>query len=131
MRSCTSIKSHFRRKESQQTLHSGTNRSRGFCSFCANIRYGTRKNWQSCSVWRNAERLTASRWTKHVPPSLNLTVGLARMIQCTKTLKQPCAQQPRTMPGYQTSTAWTRFDSTAASSAHRDKRRVALSIVSA
>ena len=36
-----------------------------------------------------------------------------------------------TVYGYQTSTAWTRFDSTAASSVHRGKRRVALSIVSA
>ena len=24
------------------------------------IRYGTRKNWQSCSAWRSAGRLTAS-----------------------------------------------------------------------
>ena len=33
--------------------------------------------------------------------------------------------------GYQTSTAWTRFGNTAASSAHRGKRRAALSIGSA
>ena len=41
------------------------------------------------------------------------------------------ARQPQTMPGYQTSTAWIQSGSTAASSAHRGKRRAALSIGSA
>ena len=44
----------------------------GLCSFCVGIRYGMRKNWQSCSAWRNAEKSTVSRWTKRAPPSLNL-----------------------------------------------------------
>ena len=131
MRLCTSIRSRFRRKVSQQTLHNGMNRNRDFCSFCAGIRYGMRKNWQSCSAWRNAEKSTVSQWTKRAPPSLNLVAGPARMILCTKTLKPPCARRPQTMPGYQTSTAWTRFGNTAASSAHRGKRRAALSIGSA
>ena len=59
-RSCTSIKSRFRKKASQQTLRNGTNRSRGFYSFCVGIRYWIKKNWQSCSAWRSAGRLTAS-----------------------------------------------------------------------
>ena len=79
----------------------------------------------------DAEKSTVSQWTKRAPPSLNLVAGPARMILCTKTLKPPCARRPQTMPGYQTSTAWTRFGNTAASSAHRGKRRAALSIGSA
>ena len=84
-------------------------------------------------VFRVEERREIDRITvdERAPPSLNWAAGPARMIQCTRTLKQPCVRQPQTMPGYQTSTAWTRFDSTAASSVHRGKRRVALSIVSA
>lgn len=39
--------------------------------------------------------------------------------------------RPQTMPGYRTSTVWTRFGNTATSSAHQGKRRAALSIGSA
>ena len=53
----------------------------------------------------DAEKSTVSQWTKRAPPSLNLVAGPARMIRCMRTLKPPCARQPPTMPGYQTSTA--------------------------
>ena len=80
-------------------------------------------------VFRVEERREIDRAT--VDEYWNWAAGPAQMIRCTKTLKQPCAHQPQTMPGYQTNTAWTRFGNTAASSAHRGKRRAALSIGSA
>lgn len=63
--------------------------------------------------------------------SANWAAEPAPMILYTKTLKQPCARRPQTMPGYRTSTVWTRFGNTATSSAHQGKRRAALSIGSA
>ena len=57
--------------------------------------------------------------------------GLPGSTLCTKTLMPRSTRQPQTMPGYQTSTDWTRFGSTAVSSAHRGKRQAVSSIGSA
>lgn len=84
-------------------------------------------------VFRVEERREIDRITVDETRAAILELGRRACTDDTvsKTLKQPCARRPQTMPGYRTSTAWTRFGNTAASSAHRGKRRAALSIGSA
>ena len=84
-------------------------------------------------VFRVEERREIDRITVDETRAAILELGRRACtdVLYTKTLKQPCARRPQTMPEYRTSTAWIQSGSTAASSAHQGKRRAALSIGSA